>query len=90
VVFLGAVSERMRLPGLSTYPAAKAGLEAFAEALHKEELKRRVVVVRPGAVNTAFWQKAPFKMPGSALSPDALAEKVPEAVNAGHQGVLDL
>ena len=90
LVFLGAVSERMRLPGLSAYAAAKAGLEAFAEALRKEERKRRVVVVRPGAVNTAFWQKVPFKMPGSALSPDALAEKVLEAVNAGHQGVLDL
>ena len=89
-MFLGAVSERMRLPGLSAYAAAKAGLEAFAEALRKEERKRRVIVVRPGAVNTEFWQKVPFKMPGSALSPEAVAEKVVEAVNAGHQGVLDL
>ena len=54
LVFLGAVSERMRLPGLSAYAAAKAGLEAFAEALRKEERKRRVIVVRPGAVNTAL------------------------------------
>jgi NAD(P)-dependent dehydrogenase (short-subunit alcohol dehydrogenase family) len=46
--------------------------------------------VRPGAVNTSFWRKVPFKMPGSALSPEAVAEKVVEAVNAGHQGVLDL
>ncbi len=35
VVLIGAVSERMRLPGLSAYAAAKAGLEAFAEALRK-------------------------------------------------------
>ncbi len=90
LVFIGAVSERMRLPGLSAYAAAKAGLEAFAEALRKEERKRRVIVVRPGAVNTEFWQKVPFKMPGTALAPDALAEKVLEAVNAGRQGVLDL
>lgn len=90
LVFLGAVSERMRLPGLSAYAAAKAGLEAFAEALRKEERKRRVIVVRPGAVATEFWQKVPFKMPGSALSPEAVAEKVIAAVNAGQQGVLDL
>lgn len=40
LVFLGAVSGRMRLPGLSAYAAAKAGLEAFAEAQRKEERKR--------------------------------------------------
>jgi NAD(P)-dependent dehydrogenase (short-subunit alcohol dehydrogenase family) len=90
LVFLGAVSERMRLPGLSAYAAAKAGLEAFAEALRKEERKRQVIVVRPGAMNTGFWRKVPFKMPDSALAPEAVAAKVIEAVNAGHQGVLDL
>ena len=90
LLFLGAVSERMRLPGLSAYAAAKAGLEAFAEALRKEERKRQVIVVRPGAVNTSFWRKVPFKMPGNALAPAAVAEKVVEAVNAGQQGVLDL
>lgn len=90
MVFIGAVSERMRLPGLSSYAAAKAGLEAFAEALRKEERKRRVIVVRPSAVSTGFWQKVPFKMPGNALSPEAVAEKVVAAVNAGHQGVLDI
>jgi NAD(P)-dependent dehydrogenase (short-subunit alcohol dehydrogenase family) len=90
MVFIGAVSERMRLPGLSAYAAAKAGLEAFAEVLRKEERKRRVIVVRPAAVNTAFWGKVPFKIPGSALSPEAVAEKVVEAVGAGHQGALDI
>ncbi len=90
LVFLGAVSERMRLPGLGAYAAAKAGLEAFTEALRKEERKRRVILVRPGAVNTAFWRKVPFKMPGSALSPEAVAEKVLTALDAAHQGLLDL
>ncbi len=89
LVFIGAVSERMRLPGLSAYAAAKAGLEAFAETLRKEERKRRVIVVRPGAVNTGFWQKVPFKMPGNALSPEAVAEKVVEAIGGGRQGALD-
>jgi len=90
LIFIGALSERMRLPGLSAYAAAKAGLEAFAEALHKEERKRRIIVVRPGAVNTKFWEKVPFKMPGNALAPEALAEKIVAAISAGQQGTLDL
>ena len=48
---LGAVSERMRLPGLGAYAAAKAGLEALGEVMRKE-LRRPVVVVRPKAVQT--------------------------------------
>ncbi|MGQ9491560.1 MAG: SDR family NAD(P)-dependent oxidoreductase [Anaerolineae bacterium] len=90
LVFVGAMSERMRLPGLSAYAAAKAGLEAFAEALRKEERKRRVLVVRPGAVRTKFWQKVPFRMPGNALAPEQVAEKIVEAIGAGQQGTLDL
>lgn len=89
LVFIGAVSERMRLPGLSAYAAAKAGLEAFAEALRKEERKRRVIVVRPGAVRTKFWQKVPFKMPGNALAPEQVAEKIVAALASRHEGVLD-
>jgi NAD(P)-dependent dehydrogenase (short-subunit alcohol dehydrogenase family) len=90
LVFLGAVSERLRLPGLSAYVAAKAGLEAFAEVLRKEERKRRVILVRPGAVNTAFWQKVPFRMPANALSPDQVAERIVSAIANGHNGILDL
>jgi NAD(P)-dependent dehydrogenase (short-subunit alcohol dehydrogenase family) len=90
LVFLGAVSERLRLPGLSAYVAAKAGLEAFAEVLRKEERKRRVILVRPGAVNTAFWQKVPFRMPTNALSPEEVAERVVAAVENGREGTLDL
>jgi len=90
LVFVGAVSERMRLPGLSAYAAAKAGLEAFAEALRKEERKRRVLVVRPGAVRTKFWQKVPFRMPGNALAPEQVAEKIVAAINNRHEGPLDL
>ena len=89
-VLIDAVSERMRLPGLSTYAAVKAGLEAFAETPRKEERKRRVLVVRPGAVSTEFWWKVPFKMPGNALSSKAVVESVHEAIQGGHQGALDL
>lgn len=90
MVFVGAVSERMQIPGLTAYAAAKAGLEAFAEALRKELRKRRVTVVRPGAVNTSFWSKVPFRMPANAMSPSDVAEKILNAYTEGHSGKLDL
>lgn len=52
LAFLGAISERLRLPRLSAYAAAKAGLEAFVQVLGKEDHKRRVTLVRPAAVDT--------------------------------------
>jgi NAD(P)-dependent dehydrogenase (short-subunit alcohol dehydrogenase family) len=88
--FVGAVSERMQIPGLSAYAAAKAGLEAFAETLRKEARKRRVTVVRPGAVATRFWDKVPFRMPANAMSPEAIAEAILAAYAAQHNGKLDI
>lgn len=88
--FLGAVSERMRLPGLSAYAAAKAGIEAFADVLRKEERRRRVSVVRPKAVETALWDKVPFSLPHGALTPAAVADRILVAYQEGHRGLLDL
>jgi NAD(P)-dependent dehydrogenase (short-subunit alcohol dehydrogenase family) len=90
IVFIGAYSERLQLPGLSAYAAAKAGLEAFAAALAKEERKRRVTVVRPGAVATPLWDKMPVRLPRSAISPAELAAKIMAAHVEGHSGVLDV
>jgi NAD(P)-dependent dehydrogenase (short-subunit alcohol dehydrogenase family) len=87
--FLGALSERLRLPRLSAYAAAKAGLEAFVEVLGKEERKRRITLVRPAAVDTPLWNKVPFKLPTGALSPDAAAEHLLAAYREGHRGVLE-
>jgi NAD(P)-dependent dehydrogenase (short-subunit alcohol dehydrogenase family) len=69
VVFLGAISERLRLPGLGAYAAAKAGLEALAITLGKEERHKRVTVVRPGAVATPLWDQVPMRLPSDADSP---------------------
>ncbi len=88
-VFLGAVHERLRLPGLSAYAAAKAGLEAFAEVLRKET-RHRVLVARPGAVETPLWNKVPFSLPKNALSPSALADRLYLALNEGQDGLIDL
>jgi NAD(P)-dependent dehydrogenase (short-subunit alcohol dehydrogenase family) len=90
LVFMGAISERLRLPRLSAYAAAKAGLEAFVEVLGKEERKRRVTLIRPAAVDTPLWAKVPFKLPKGALRAQAVAERVLVIHYDGHRGVVDL
>lgn len=87
--FLGAQHERLRLPGLGAYAASKAGLEALAEVIRKET-RRRVTVVRPQAVATAFWNKVPFRLPPRALTPAQLAEAVFKAWAEGQEGLLDV
>ncbi len=90
LIYLGAVSERLRLPGLAAYAAAKAGLEAFAEALRKEERQKRIIVVRPGAVDTPFWEKVPLRLPKDAASPDKVAARIMGAYRENYAGFLDL
>ncbi len=90
LVYIGAISERLRLPGFAAYAASKAGLEAFAAALGKEERKKRVTVVRPGAVDTPFWDKVPLRTPDDAASPEKVAERILAAYQEGHKGHLDL
>ncbi len=89
-VFIGAVSERLQLPGLSAYAASKAALEAFLGTIKKEERKRQVLLIRPGAVDTKLWEKVPMSAPKDALTADALATKILEAIEAGKKGQLDI
>lgn len=88
--FLGAYSEKLRLPGLSAYASAKAGLEAFTETLAKEERQRKIVNVRPGAVDTSLWDKVPLRPPKGALEAAAVAQKILAAYEDDHQGRLDI
>jgi NAD(P)-dependent dehydrogenase (short-subunit alcohol dehydrogenase family) len=90
IFYLGAVSERLRLPGLSAYAAAKAGLEAYADAFRKEQRGRRVTVVRPGAVATPFWDKVPLRLPKDAAQPEKVARRLLQAYEDRHSGTLDL
>lgn len=80
----------MQIPGLAAYAAAKAGLEALAETLRKEARKRKVTVVRPGAVATTFWNKVPFRMPAHAMAPEDVAAAILSAYETQHSGKLDL
>ncbi len=90
IIFIGAISERLRFPGLAAYAAAKSALEAFAETLAKEERKKRVTLVRPGAVLTKFWEKVPMQPPKNALTPESVAQAIIQAHENGQRGTLDL
>ena len=87
--YLGAIHERLRLPGLSAYAAAKAGLEAFAEVVRKET-RRKVSVVRPSAVATRFWDKVPFKLPPHRMEAQDVAQRIVQAYQVGSQGLLEI
>lgn len=89
LMYVGAIHERLRLPGLGAYAAVKAGLEAFTEALRKEERGKKVTVFRPGAVATPFWDKVPLRLPKDAMSAELLASKVLAAYEGEQQGVVD-
>ena len=90
LMYIGAVSERMRLPGLSAYAAAKVGLEAFIEVLGKEQRHRRVLNIRPSAVDTPLWEKVPMRLPKGAATPNIIAEQILEAFDQKQIGTLDL
>lgn len=90
LVFVGAISERLRLPGLSAYAASKAGIEAMAEVLRKEQRNRRVTVVRPAAVDTPLWEKVPLRMPNGSPSASKISARILSAYDDGHSGFLDL
>jgi NAD(P)-dependent dehydrogenase (short-subunit alcohol dehydrogenase family) len=89
IIVIGAQQERLRLPGLSAYAAAKAGVEALVETLRKEQRSRQVMLVRPAAVQTSFWEKVPFSMPKGAMKAEDLADSIFTAYQEGKQGVLD-
>ena len=88
--YLGALSEKLILPGLSAYATAKAGLEVFAQVVAKEQPRWKVTVVRPGAVATRFWERVPFRMPPKTLTPEDVALRILEAYYNEHRGSLDL
>ena len=90
LVYLGAVSERLKLPKFSAYVAAKAGLEAFVASLQKELHGKKITLVRPGAVATPFWDKVPLNLPKDAAPPEKVAKRILSAYDEGHSGQLDL
>ncbi len=90
LIFIGAQHERLQLPGLAAYATAKAGLQAYTTTLAKEQRKRRVSLVRPGAVDTPLWKKVPLRLPKDALAADVVAEQIIDLYENGHKGTVEL
>lgn len=69
IVNISSVGGKMGPPFLGAYAAAKHGVEGFSESLRRELqlIGIDVIIVGPGSVVTAIWDKA------EALSPDHLA-----------------
>ncbi|MDX1664854.1 MAG: SDR family NAD(P)-dependent oxidoreductase [Candidatus Promineifilaceae bacterium] len=90
IFFIGAYVDHLILPKMGAYAAAKAGLEALVEVLQKEQRHLNVSLVRPGAVDTPFWQNVPFHLPAAAKQPEAVAQAILEHHRKGGRGALDL
>lgn len=91
LVFIGAYVDRITLPRLGAYAAAKAALEAYTKVLTKEVRDRRITLLRVGAVETPLWDKVPFNPPrNDLLAPIDVANAILQAYKDGHKGVLDL
>jgi 3-oxoacyl-[acyl-carrier protein] reductase len=76
MMFMGAYVDHLLLPKMGAYAAAKAALEPLVKILRKEQRKLRFSIVRPGAVDTPFWDNAPFKLPADAKPPQQVAEAI--------------
>lgn len=90
LVFIGAYIDHLRLPRMGAYAVAKAGLQELVAVLAKENRKLKFTILRPGPVNTSFWNKVGFRMPADAKSPAQVAEALMIHVEAGSDGSLDL
>lgn len=90
LVFIGAYSDHIRYPKFGPYAVAKAGLAELVHILRKEQRRMHITLVRPGAVNTGFWNYVSLKMPEDAKDPSVVAEAILAQYNAGAGIDLDL
>lgn len=90
MMVLSAYIDHVLLPKMGAYAVAKAGLETLVEVLRKEHRRHNFSVVRPGTVNTPFWEKAPFSMPENAKSPESVAQAMLMHHHTGENSDLNL
>lgn len=90
VMVIGAYTHKITLPRFGAYVTAKAALEPMMTIFAKENRKKNFTLVRPPAVNTAFWDNVPVRLPENALSPEIVAKAMLEHVEKGKNGTLDL
>jgi 3-oxoacyl-[acyl-carrier protein] reductase len=90
VMVMGAYVDHIILPRMGAYTAAKAALEPLMQVLQKENRKLKFTLIRSPAVDTPFWQNAPFKLPQTALQPRTVAEAILRQYQTETTGHLDL
>jgi NAD(P)-dependent dehydrogenase (short-subunit alcohol dehydrogenase family) len=90
IVFIGAYLDHIQLPKMGAYATAKGALEQFAIVLAKENRRKRITMVRPGAVNTAFWEQVGFKKPDTAKPPQDVAKAILQHHQNGETGDINL
>lgn len=87
VYLLGAKQELVTFKNFSGYAASKAALESLA-AIARLEFQCVVTLVKPPAVDTAFWQKLGARPPRNAISADAVAQAI--ALDLAQEPKLEL
>jgi len=90
MMFIGAYVPKITLPRMGAYVTAKAGLESLFTVLQKENRKIAMTLVRPPAVDTPFWENAPFNLPQGAMKPAQVAEAMVAHYDTGNGGELNL
>jgi len=90
MMFIGAYVHKITMPRMGAYVTAKAGLESLFTVLQKENRKIKMTLVRPPAVDTPFWENAPFKLPDGAMKPAQVAEAMLNHYATESGGELDL
>jgi NAD(P)-dependent dehydrogenase (short-subunit alcohol dehydrogenase family) len=90
LMVIGAYGDKIGLPKFGAYAAAKAALEPMITVFAKENRRHHFTVIRLPAVNSAFWQNVPYKIPESALSPQAVAQAIVQYTQGNSGGELNL
>lgn len=90
MVFIGVYANHIRLPKMGAYAVAKAGLDELVTLLAKENRRHNFTIVRPGAVDTDFWEQVAFSKPDDIKSPDVVAEAILNHISADKSGALEL
>ncbi len=74
IIFITSIGGRVASPFFSAYNAAKFGLEGLADALRREikPWKMDVVVIEPGSIATAIWERGTneFERAEAELGPE--------------------
>ena len=73
-IYIGSNSSYYGFSGSEVYCAVKHGILGFARALRRSG--KKVTVVSPGAVDTAFWQDNGMRKPKHTLKPEDVADTV--------------